>query len=82
MFSCLSIHYTCCLSSTNLVAQVGFTESVYSVIEGEDVEVCITLTDGVSLDSSLGHANFSLEVSSASASGLLGCTTHAYSLEM
>ena len=51
------------------MAEIEFTESVYSVIEGEDVEVCIRLTDGVSLDSSLGHANFSLEVFSASASG-------------
>ena len=74
-FYCLGIHYTCCISS-NLVAQIGFTQSVYSVIEGEAVEVCITLTDGVSLHSSLGYANFSLEVSSPSGSGLLACNAY------
>ena len=69
---CLGIDYTCHVSS-NLVAQIGFTQSVYSVIEGEDVEVCITLTNGVTLDSSLGYANFVLVVSSPSGSGLLVC---------
>ena len=65
------IDYTCHISS-NLVAQIGFTQLVYSVIEGEAVEVCITLTDNgprVTLDSSLGYADFFLEVSSPSGSG-------------
>jgi hypothetical protein len=52
-------------------AQIGFTQSEYSVIEGEDVEICITVTNGISLDSSLGYANFTLNLSSSSASVLL-----------
>ena len=46
------------------------------MIEGEDVEICITVTNGVSLDSSLGHANFTLSLSSSPASGLLLYSSH------
>ena len=51
------------------VAQIGFTESVYSVMEGESgsFQVCITLTNGVSLDSSHAYGNFIIEIDNTSA---------------
>ena len=49
-------------------AQVNFTKEVYVVTEGEDeyVQVCITLSDGVSLDSSCGSANFTISTTDTS----------------
>ena len=52
-----------------LVAQIGFTESVYSVMEGESdsFQVCITITNGVSLDSSHAYGNFIIGIDNTSA---------------
>ena len=49
-------------------AQVTFTSELYVVTEGEDeyVQVCITLSDGVSLDSSLGSAYFYISTTNTS----------------
>ena len=52
------------------MAQIGFTETVYSVIEGESgsFQVCITLTNGVSLNSSHAYGNFIIGIDSTFAS--------------
>ena len=55
--------------SIHIVAQISFTEELYTVTEGQNVEVCIEVTDGeshVSLDSSFGSENFSISTISDS----------------
>ena len=55
--------------SIHIVAQISFTEELYTVTEGRHVEVCIEVTDGeshVSLDSSFGSENFSISTISDS----------------
>ena len=52
------------------MAEIGFTESVYSVMEGESgsFQVCIILTNGVCLDSSHAYGNFIIRIDNTFAS--------------
>ena len=60
--------FMCLYNNVFAEAQVNFTKEVYVVTEGEDeyVQVCITLSDGVSLDSSYGSANFNISTTNTS----------------
>ena len=51
------------------MAEIGFTESVYSVMEGDSgsFQVCIRLTNGVSLNSSNAYGNFIIGIDNTSA---------------
>ena len=60
------------------VAQVVFTEEIYTVTEGEDVyvEVCIALYDDVALNSS--SANGTFDISTTNVTGLLIYTYYLF----
>ena len=63
----LYIHFSCASA-----AEIGFMETEYSVSETDpEVEVCVGITNGQSLDHGYGSATVSIVITSVNATGKL-----------